>query len=152
MRTQVPEFPPELCADSHDSLGKRGENFAAWYVTHVMKMHVLGRNLELRVPLLTRRRQGELDIIAKDGETLVFIEVRTRDEISPVYGGPETTVGAEKRFHITRAARLWMHQNGISPNIPVRFDFAAVVWNQGAPDIKYYFDAFSWEEPRIRFF
>ena len=144
------EIPPELCVDGRAPVGKMGEDIAAWYVEHIMRMTILGRNLELFVPELNRRRQGELDILAKDGGAMVFVEVRTRRYVSEEYGGPESTIGAKKRFHITRAARLWLHQNRVSPDIPVRFDIAAVVWNDGDPIIKYYIDAFPWEETKIR--
>ncbi|MDO4550334.1 MAG: YraN family protein [Planctomycetia bacterium] len=140
------EFPPELYRNVSGTLGARGENIAAWYVENVLGLKILQRNAEIHFPDLNNRVHGELDIIAKDGNMIVFVEVRTRRYISAEYGGAETTILTTKQFHVTHAANLWLRKNHISPLIPVRFDVAAVVLGQNNPTIKYYFNAFHWQE------
>lgn len=140
------EYPAELCPPNPEKLGAAGENLAAWYVEHVLKMKILGRNEMLRTTQLNRRVRGELDIIAKDADTLVFIEVRTRSYISPIYGGPGTTIRQRKKYHVTQTARMWMRQNGVAETIPVRFDVVLIVWNRGNPTLKFLPDAFTWTE------
>ncbi len=75
--------------------GKQGENAAAEYLTS-SGIKIVDRNF--RCPL------GEIDLIAKDGKTIVFVEVRAfqADGIC----SPEESITAAKRRHLTRAA-LW---------------------------------------------
>lgn len=65
----------------------------------------------------------ELDIIAYDGPTLVFIEVKTRK--NEFFGHPETAVTRSKQKNIFRAADTYVRQNQL--NVNVRFDIIAVV-------------------------
>ena len=67
---------------------------------------------------------GEIDIIARDGKTLVFVEVKTRADDEP---RPEDQVNGEKRHQITKAAKYYMSRFG-SPRPPARFDVYAIVW------------------------
>ncbi len=139
-------FPADLCEEKPENLGRAGENLAAWYVENVLKFKILGRNEILKTPKLNQRVQGELDIIAKDEDTLIFIEVRARSYFSPIYGGAGSTIRYKKKLHVTRTARLWMRQNGVSDTIPVRFDVVLITWNQGRPELKYTPGAFKWVE------
>lgn len=137
-------YPAALCEEKPANLGRAGEDLAAWYLENVMKLKILGRNEILKTPKLNQRVQGELDIIAKDDDLLLFIEVRTRSYVSPIYGGAASTIRYKKRLHVTRTARLWMRQNGVSDTIPVRFDVVIIIWNHGKPGLKYYPGAFTW--------
>lgn len=74
-----------------------GEDLASEFLVN-KKYQILHRNV--------RFRYGELDIIARDGDEIVFVEVRTRTvgKLSP----PETTVGPQKIKKLIRSARLWI--------------------------------------------
>jgi putative endonuclease len=78
-------------------LGVLGEQLAAQYLLQ-LKWAVLQRNW--------RCRYGELDIIAVDGETLVFVEVKTRT--GDGFGGVEHAVTPQKLRRIRRLAGLWL--------------------------------------------
>jgi len=100
-----------------DTLGDRGENLAARYLRN-QGMRIITRNF--RCPL------GEIDIVARDGNTLVFVEVKTRDNEDEGVT-PEEQVNTIKRHQITKAARYYLSRYGtVQP--PARFDVVAVVW------------------------
>lgn len=65
-----------------------------------------------------RRRCGELDIVARDGETLVFVEVRLRRNAS--FGGAAESITAAKRARLAAAAGLYLARLAQTP--PCRFD------------------------------
>ena len=65
-----------------------------------------------------RTRFGEIDLIARDGATLVFVEVRLRS--SARFGGAAASVDARKRRRIEATARLYLARLGAEP--PCRFD------------------------------
>ena len=73
-----------------------------------------------------RVRQGEIDIIARDGGTIVFVEVKYRkNECS---GHPLEAVNAHKIKQISKTALFYMHQNNISvDNISIRFDVIGIL-------------------------
>ena len=64
-----------------------------------------------------RCRAGEIDLVAQDGDTLVFVEVRLRRDAS--FGGAAESVGAAKRARLVAAAR---HYLAGRPQVPCRFD------------------------------
>jgi len=68
-----------------------------------------------------RTRDGEVDIIAWDGEVLVFIEVKSRRSSAP----PEDSVGFRKRQRIIRAAKTYIAKHRLREK-PFRFDILAV--------------------------
>lgn len=84
---------------------------------------------------------GEIDIIALDGNQIVFVEVKTRS--SNEKGRPDEAVNAFKQRQITRTAQAWlkakrrMDQSG-------RFDVVAIVWPDDAaePEIRHFINAF----------
>ncbi len=73
---------------------------------------------------------GEIDVIAIDGETLCFVEVKTRR--SRDFGGPLTAVDRRKQRQITRTARVYRRMFGVW-DMPYRFDVVTVVVNKGEP-------------------
>ena len=100
------------------ALGVRGENLAArWYEGHGYT--ILERNW--------RCREGELDIIARTGTTIVFIEVKTRS--SDAYGSPAAAVTASKQRRIRALAVAWLRTKG-GHGAELRFDVACVIGNQ----------------------
>ena len=69
-----------------------------------------------------RAKSGELDIVARDGEEVVFVEVRSRS--SSGYGGAAASVDGLKRHKVVAAARVWLAARGWEG--PCRFDVIAV--------------------------
>jgi len=111
--------------------GDRGERVAARYLRR-QGYRILARQ--------HRSRIGEIDLIALDGQTIVFVEVKTRS--SNVAGHPSEAVNHAKQLQLTRAALAWLkrmhqlHQRG-------RFDVIAITWTTGAtPHIEHFKNAF----------
>ncbi len=71
-----------------------------------------------------RTRFGEIDIIAREGRTLVFIEVKARTD--EAFGSPFAAVGPKKQSHLTLAANIYMEEHGVG-DIPQRFDVVSVL-------------------------
>ena len=71
-----------------------------------------------------RCRQGEIDLIAREGETLVFVEVKYRSTAR--YGMPSEAVDARKQRRICNVASFYLYRNHLPADTPVRFDVAAV--------------------------
>ena len=92
--------------------------------------------------LLARRfrlRNGEIDLIMRDGETVVFIEVRRRG--SDRLGHPFESIGGLKRSRLVRAARLFLAFHDLH-DAPCRFDAVAVrTGPSGSPLIEHMTDA-----------
>lgn len=70
-------------------------------------------------------RTGEIDMIAKDREYLVFIEVKYRS--STAYGYPEEAITSTKKQKIIKTARYYMQLKGISQDVPCRFDVIVIL-------------------------
>jgi putative endonuclease len=115
------------------SLGQRGEDRAARYLRR-LGYRLLDRHVDVRV--------GELDIIAVDGRTIVFVEVKTR--ASSDAGMPADAVDQRKQQRMTRAALAYLKSHGLL-EYHSRFDVVAVTWPPGArsPAIEHFQDAFS---------
>lgn len=69
-------------------------------------------------------RSGEIDLIAKEGGYLVFIEVKYRKD--GAFGSPEEAVTKRKQRVITKVARYYLLKNGYSQNTLCRFDVVAI--------------------------
>ena len=105
-----------------DALGDRGENLAARHLRN-LGYTIITRNFRCEL--------GEIDIVARDGKTLVFVEVKTRTYDDPA---PEDQVGEVKRHQLTKVGRHYLSRYGI-PQPPARFDVVAVVWPEGRDPI-----------------
>ena len=101
---------------SHDrvALGKTGENLACGELERRGYV-ILARRY--------RRRGGELDVIARDGQTLVFVEVKTRD--GREFGEGVDAVTARKRRRITQVALDYVARHGLT-DCPCRFDVVSI--------------------------
>jgi len=87
-----------------------------------------------------RCAQGEIDIIARDGEDLVICEVKTRRTAS--FGAPAEAVVASKARRLRRLAALWLRDSGMHPR-EVRFDVVEVFLpRRGGPRINHIKNAF----------
>lgn len=104
--------------------GDRHEE-AALRLLRARGLILLARNLHTRA--------GEIDLAMRDGDTLVFVEVRSRAPTR--YGGAAASIGRDKQARLARAAAFWLpelarrHWHGTLP--AARFD--AVVFDAGAP-------------------
>ena len=71
-----------------------------------------------------RCRQGEIDIVARDGRYLVFVEVKYRGD--DTRGLPEEAVGGKKQKKIIQTARYYLYSRGLPEDTPCRFDVVAI--------------------------
>ena len=116
------------------SLGQLGESYAAAYLDQIGYRLVaanftlpIGRNLRGAIV------NAEIDLIAYDGDTLCFIEVKTRS--SDWFAPPEVNVDLRKRRQITRAARVYRQMLGIE-NEPHRYDVVTVIIKDSTPQLE----------------
>jgi putative endonuclease len=105
-----------------NGVGAYGERRAVEYLVHEAGMHVLDRNW--------RCADGEIDIIARDGVALVFVEVKTRRDLR--FGPPEEAVVHAKRRRLRRLALQWLAQTGFRPQ-QIRFDVVSVLRPRRGP-------------------
>lgn len=112
------------------ALGRRGEDLAHRYLRSA-GYTVVARNYR-------PGGDSEIDIVARRGELLIFVEVKARR--SAEFGNPERAIGLEKEKHIVRAARSYATRAGIEWN-RVRFDTISVVFTD-PPSVVHQVDAF----------
>lgn len=117
-----------LSADA--ALGRRGEDMAHRYLQKAGYI-VLARNYKPGV-------DSEVDIVARQDEIVVFIEVKSRSTIE--YGAPDRAIDQDKQKHIVRAARAFATRAGVDWG-QVRFDTISVVFTN-PPSIVHQQDAF----------
>lgn len=113
-------------------LGLRGEQAAARYLKR------LGYKIVARG---NRLKPGEIDLVAVDRQTVVFIEVKTRESADA--GHPSEAVDAAKQRRLTRAAVTFLKHHRLM-ECPARFDVVAVTWPPGQrrPTIEHFPNAF----------
>ncbi|HLP27525.1 MAG TPA: YraN family protein [Candidatus Didemnitutus sp.] len=112
-------------------VGREAEQRAAEHLQE-KGYHILARNFKFM-------HLGELDIVARDGDTLVFVEVRYRR--SRNYGTPEGSLTPKKLQTVRRTAQAWMARNNYH-RVPCRFDMIAVELVEGNEEIRHYVNAF----------
>lgn len=118
------------------SIGNIGEDIAVKWLIKNKNYIVLDRNYSAGC--------GEIDIIAKDGETLVFIEVKLRNGIG--YGYPAEAVNGNKQKRICKAALRYVQEKYNNDDINMRFDVAEIINKDGVYYIRYTENAFEWRE------
>jgi putative endonuclease len=121
-------------------LGERGERWAA--------RHLRRHGYKILVRRF-RSRSGEIDIVCRDGNWLVFVEVKTR--VSEDLGAPSEAVDATKQRHMSKVALDYLRLLGY-PDIQFRFDIVEVVLPKGArrpDDVRLIQDAFEMSEPYV---
>ena len=84
-------------------------------------------------------KAGEIDIIARDGATLVFVEVKMRS--SDAFGSPESAINEHKRKQIRKVAQGYLFVNEITDS-ECRFDVIAIEDNNGKREIRHWINAF----------
>lgn len=120
----------ELAADTA-WLGAHGERVAVWYLRK-QGYKILYRNFRAK-------GGGEVDIVCRHGDTLVFVEVKTRT--SEDFGRPFIAVNNKKRNLIRRGALQWLRWMEDS-EVPRRFDVVEVVIKEGRPEVTVLENAF----------
>ncbi|MEE3420668.1 MAG: YraN family protein [Lachnospiraceae bacterium] len=101
------------------SVGRRYETIAC-KILEGEGMSILARNF--------RTHEAEIDIVAEDGDVLVFVEVKYRRDASS--GGPFMAVDKKKQERICRAADVFLLAWHFPPDMPVRFDVMGFLGNR----------------------
>ncbi len=104
------------------ALGRQGEDLAAVYLQN-MGYKILARNYRLR--------SGEVDIIADDAGTLVFVEVKARSGLT--FGQPYEAVTPRKQRQLSKVALEYISRQGVREVGPARFDVVAVLFENNRP-------------------
>jgi len=113
------------------ALGRAGEDIACEYLER-KNYTIVARGFRLF--------RGEIDIVARDGDTLVFVEVKTRADES--HGRPEESVTPGKQRQIRRIAQGYLVTHP-APGVNCRFDVVSILYR--APDdyrLEHFVDAF----------
>ena len=117
--------------------GIRGETYAYWYLRCAGYVFI-ARNFS------PRAAKGEIDLIGYDGETLAFVEVRTRTvRDGELSGLPELSVTTDKQRNVVRTALRFLGERHVT-ECPCRFDVVAIDNRIGEPpELRLHKDAFS---------
>jgi len=114
----------------HLETGKKGEEMAVAFLEKA-GYQILETNW--------RHRRAEIDIIAKDGEILVFVEVKTRSD--DFFGNPASFVTAKKESLMSDGANVYMEK--IGHDWEIRFDIIGIVlWSAERVEMRHFKDAF----------
>ena len=111
----------ERTNDPRQRLGRRGER-AAETLLRRAGMTVVARRY--------RRPFGEIDLVARQGRLIVFVEVKTRS--GEAYGRPAEAVGGTKQRRMARVALDYLRRYGLLER-PCRFDVVEVISHPGEP-------------------
>jgi putative endonuclease len=116
--------------DSRKQLGAAGEDLAAAALIK-QGYQILERNYLAPI--------GEIDLVARQGKTLVIVEVKTRR--STRFGSPQEAVSRAKQAKLQHLAEYYLQQKGLLET-PVRFDVVAVTMTGDGPRVEIIADAF----------
>jgi putative endonuclease len=123
----------------HLRLGTRGEKLAGQFLRR-NGYKILYRNFR-------GHTGGEIDLVCRDRDTLVFVEVKTRTRED--FGRPLDAVDRDKRKRISRGGLAWLRLLG-DPDILFRFDVVEVIIAEGtAPRLELLRNAFALSEPYV---
>lgn len=124
--------------EARQALGKKGEAAARVYLER-RGVHILAANYTCAA--------GEIDLIGREREALLFIEVKTRT--SEAFGPPQLAVHQRKQRQIVRAAQWFLAERRVS-DVACRFDVVAVtIRGDERPQIHWVRDAFPAEGVRV---
>jgi putative endonuclease len=118
-----------------NAIGARSERAASAF---------LRRKGFIEVAANARYRDGELDLVMRDGDTLVFVEVRHRR--SDGHGGGAASVDAGKRRRLVRAAQRFLLAHPQCAELPCRFDVVGTGGDPDSPQLNWIRDAFRADE------
>jgi putative endonuclease len=126
-----------MTASHHNQrVGRVGEDLAVQLLTEKGYL-IIERNI--------RVMRGELDIVARDGKTLVFVEVKTGTTTK--FGDPAAWVNLRKQKQVGKTALAYLTQNGLESE-SCRFDVVAVSRKDGKMSARHIEDAF-WLDPNL---
>ena len=125
------QFREQRTLSPEAALGRRAEDLAHRYLRNA-GLTVVARNYR------PNEGDAEVDIIARDGDTVVFVEVKSRT--SAEFGAPDRAIGGDKQKNIVRAARSYATRAGVAWN-QVRFDTISIVFTN-PPSLVHQQDAF----------
>lgn len=114
---------------SHNELGKKGEKWA--------KNYLLEKGYEI-LHANWRWNHKEIDLIAKDGDYLVFCEVKTRQ--TDYFQTPGDTISWQKQQFLIEAADFYINENDV--NLDARFDLLVIYTHKDPPEIIHIKEAF----------
>jgi putative endonuclease len=120
--------------DFRKALGFKGEDLAIQYLKK-KGFKVIERNYHCP--------WGEIDLIAREKDTLVFVEIKART--SSEYGLPHEAVDRFKQKKIIHAARIYLAERHLNEEITTRFDVVAIHLTPSGPAIELIRDAFQAE-------
>ena len=122
-------------SDTRRPIGINGEEEAARFLAR-SGYAILDRNV--------RTRAGEIDLVAKEGKTLVFVEVKTRRDLAEAGDPPQAGVHTRKQNRLAKLAHGYLKLKRIRQT-PCRFDVVAVILNDegGVKAIRHIPNAFS---------
>jgi putative endonuclease len=130
-------FPRAVQRASHLELGERGE-LAAYFHLRSLGATIVARQWR------SARLRGDLDLVAWQGDTLCFVEVKTRSARDAFRA--EVAVDKNKREMLRRMARAYLRQMDGAPQIPVRFDIVTVYIVGANQEFEVFPGAFGWAE------
>jgi putative endonuclease len=123
----------------HLRRGARGEKEACHFLRS-RGYKILYRNFKARAG-------GEIDIVCREGNTLVFVEVKTR--ASEEFGRPFESVDRQKQLRVSKGGLAWLRLLD-NPDVVFRFDVVEVLWPADAPArCELIRDAFELSQPYI---
>lgn len=111
-------------------VGNKGESIAEDYLKR-KGYKIIRKNY--------RCRFGEVDIIARDNDTIVFIEVRTKQNDN--FGSPQDSITPAKIEKISKTSLSFIQEKKLT-GFSYRFDFIAITFPQGKPNIEHIENAF----------
>lgn len=114
-------------------LGQRAEGLALEYLES-KGYQLIQQNFRCQL--------GEIDIIAKDGDCVCFIEIRSRS--LKLYGVPEESITPLKQRRLTRVALAYLKSNRLT-DVNIRFDVVSILFDGRYPDISLVKGAFECE-------
>ena len=116
--------------------GLLGETYGYWYLRRQGYVFI-AKNY------MPQGAKRELDLVGYDGETIAFVEIRTRTVHGDISGLPELSVGRTKQSVLVRTAQLFLASRHLN-DCPTRFDVLAIDNIPGhPPEIRLHKDAFS---------
>ncbi len=119
----------------HLDLGVNGEELAEQYLAR-QGLKIIDRRV--------RYKRGEIDLVARDGEEWVFIEVKTRKSVSSGLAAEALSPAKAKRLR--KAVELYIYENNLEGAV-IRFDFLAIdVEPGGVPEITHFPGEIPWED------
>ncbi|MCD6185744.1 MAG: YraN family protein [Deltaproteobacteria bacterium] len=117
--------------NNNQKFGEKSESIASDYLSKKMGYKILQKNYRTKI--------GEIDIIAKDGNTIVFIEVKARRSL--FYGSSKYAVTFGKQKKISMVALYYLKTKKLS-NAKARFDVVAINFSRKVPEIEIIKNAF----------